>query len=57
MPDIYTLPFFGTWRMAYGVENIVVVARAHACADHAEHGQEYKLRENHADSIGDDAEN
>jgi len=43
--------------LPYGVENIVVVARAHACADHAEHGQEYKLRENHANNIGDDAEN
>ena len=44
-------------HLPYGVENIVVVARAHARADHAEHGHEYKLRENHADNIGDDAEN
>ncbi len=43
--------------MAQGVENIVVVARAHARADHAEHGHEYKLWENHADNIGDNAEN
>lgn len=44
-------------HLAYGVENIVVVARAHARADHAEHGHEYKLWENHADNIGDNAEN
>ena len=44
-------------HLPYGVENIVVVARAHACADHAEHGHEYKLWENHADNIGDNAEN
>ena len=44
-------------HLAYGVENIVVVTCAHARADHAEHGHEYKLRENHADNIGDDAEN